>query len=86
MRNSFARAAGTTGFALAALGSVIIMTSGCGDQASNPLASEGGLSDADAILATSRDLIEANGLDPEEVREVVITDMLGEQHVAPGPA
>ncbi|MBT6139876.1 MAG: (Fe-S)-binding protein [Rhodospirillaceae bacterium] len=44
------------------------------------------MGDAGAILATSRDLIEANGLDPEEVREVVITDMLGEQHVAPGPA
>ena len=78
MRNSFARAAGTTGFALAALGSVIIMTSGCGDQASNPLASEGGLSDADAILAApgfGEDAAEgAEGGGDNVTREVTLTE------------
>ena len=35
--------------------------------------------DADAILAASKTQIEAHGLDPELVRDVVINDMLGAQ-------
>jgi len=35
--------------------------------------------DADAILAASKTLIEAHGLDPELVRDVVVEDMLGGQ-------
>jgi Fe-S oxidoreductase len=35
--------------------------------------------DADAILAASKALIEAHGLDPELVRDVVVEDMLGGQ-------
>ncbi len=54
MRNTFARAVGTTGFALVALGSAIIAAPGCGDQASDSLALDGALSDADAILAAPR--------------------------------
>jgi hypothetical protein len=39
------------------------------------------MQDVDAILADSADLIEAHGLDPEEVREVVLHDIIGEQHL-----
>ena len=37
------------------------------------------MQDVDAILAASQDMIETNNLDPEDVREVVLKDMLGEQ-------
>lgn len=39
------------------------------------------MADADAIVAASRPLIEANGLGPEEAREVVLSEMLGDQHL-----
>jgi Fe-S oxidoreductase len=39
------------------------------------------MQDVDAILADSADLIAAHGLDPEEVREVVLHDIIGEQHL-----
>ena len=35
--------------------------------------------DVDAILADSQDMIERNGLDAEEARQVVLSDMLGEE-------
>jgi ferredoxin len=38
--------------------------------------------DVDQIVAASRDLIDAHALDLEEVREVVLRDLLGEQHLA----
>jgi Fe-S oxidoreductase len=37
--------------------------------------------DVDAILADTADMIDAHGLDPEEVREVVLKDIIGEQHL-----
>lgn len=37
------------------------------------------MQDVDAILDASRETIETNNLDPEDVREVVLKDMLGEQ-------
>ena len=37
------------------------------------------MQDADAILAASKDLIETHGLNPEQVRDIVISDMLGDQ-------
>ena len=37
------------------------------------------MQDVDAILADSADLIETNGLDLEEARDVILRDMLGEQ-------
>ncbi len=37
------------------------------------------MQDVDAILAASKAYIEQNDLDPEEVREVVLRDLLGEQ-------
>lgn len=37
--------------------------------------------DVDAIVADTTDLIDAHGLDPEEVREVVLKDIVGEQHL-----
>jgi hypothetical protein len=39
------------------------------------------MQDVDAILADTRDMIETNGLNPEEVRQVVLDDLLGEQHL-----
>jgi heterodisulfide reductase subunit D len=39
------------------------------------------MADADAIVAASKTLIEANGLDVEEAREVVLLEMLGDQHL-----
>ena len=39
------------------------------------------MQDADAIITESRHLIEAHGLDPEQVREVVVADMLEDQHL-----
>lgn len=39
------------------------------------------MGDADAIVAASSALIEENGLGVEEVREVVLADMLGDQHL-----
>ena len=39
------------------------------------------MQDADAILAASIPLIEAHGLDPEQVRDIVITDLLNDQHL-----
>ena len=50
MRNDLGRATGITGIALAAFGTAIILTSGCGDT-TDPLAAGAGLSDADAVLA-----------------------------------
>lgn len=48
------------------------------------------MADADAIVAASKPLIEANGLDVEEARQVVLSEMLGDQHLpvdrAPRPA
>jgi hypothetical protein len=35
--------------------------------------------DVDAILAASQEYIDQNDLDPEEVREVILQDLLGEQ-------
>lgn len=37
------------------------------------------MQDVDAILAASRDMIERHNLDPEDVREIVLKDMLNEQ-------
>jgi hypothetical protein len=37
------------------------------------------MQDIDAILLDAADIIETNGLDPEEAREVILRDMLGEQ-------
>lgn len=37
------------------------------------------MQDADTVVADTADLIDAYGLDPEEVRKVVLSDMLGEQ-------
>ncbi|MCB9929705.1 MAG: (Fe-S)-binding protein [Alphaproteobacteria bacterium] len=37
------------------------------------------MQDADAILTASADQIRAHGLDPEEVRSVILADMLGDQ-------
>ena len=37
------------------------------------------MQDADAILAAQADRIADHGLDPEEVREVILADMLGDQ-------
>ena len=39
------------------------------------------MADADAIVAASEALIEANGLDVAEAREVVLLEMLGDQHL-----
>ena len=39
------------------------------------------MQDVDAILADTSDMIATNGLNPEDVREVVLDDMLGEQHL-----
>jgi hypothetical protein len=39
------------------------------------------MQDADAILAASKGLIETYGLDPEKVREVVVSDMIGDQYL-----
>jgi len=39
------------------------------------------MADADAIVAASTPLIEANGLNPEEARDVVLSEMLGDQHL-----
>lgn len=36
---------------------------------------------ADAIMAETRDLAEAYGLDPDEVRGVIANDMLADQHL-----
>jgi hypothetical protein len=40
--------------------------------------------DVDQILAASQDLINEYDLDVDEVREVVLQDMLGEQHLPVG--
>ena len=37
------------------------------------------MQDVDAILVASQEYIDDNELDPEEVREVVLKDLLGEQ-------
>jgi heterodisulfide reductase subunit D len=37
------------------------------------------MQDVDAVLADAKDMIAQHGLNPEEVREVVLKDMLGEQ-------
>ena len=37
------------------------------------------MQDADAILTDVMDLVEAHGLKLEEVREVIVRDLLGEQ-------
>lgn len=42
--------------------------------------------DVDAIVADCGDMIAANRLDPEEVREVVLADILGEQILPPARA
>ena len=39
------------------------------------------MADADAIVAASTPLIEANALDVEEARQVVLSEMLGDQHL-----
>jgi len=39
------------------------------------------MKDADAILTEAKDLIDAHGLNLEEVRDVVVNDLLGEQFV-----
>ena len=39
------------------------------------------MADADAIAAASAPQIEANGLDVEEARQVVLLEMLGDQHL-----
>ena len=44
------------------------------------------MQDADAVVADTADLIDAYGLDPHEVREVVLSDMLGEQALPLGRA
>jgi hypothetical protein len=40
------------------------------------------MQDADAILLDSAAMIETNGLDLDEVRDVILRDMLGEQALA----
>jgi heterodisulfide reductase subunit D len=39
------------------------------------------MQDADAIVAASMPLIEAHRLDPEQVREIVVADMIGDQNL-----
>ncbi len=39
------------------------------------------MDDVDAVIAASREMIDAHGLDLEEVREVVLENMLGERHL-----
>ncbi len=39
------------------------------------------MADADAILAASTTLIEAHGMDAEEARDVILSEMLGDQHL-----
>ena len=39
------------------------------------------MQDADAILAETRDLIDAHGLDAEEARETIVRDLLADQHL-----
>ena len=39
------------------------------------------MQDVDAILADSADMIDTYGLDPEEVREVILSDVIGDQHL-----
>lgn len=39
------------------------------------------MQDADAIMASSMPLIAAHGLDPEHVRDIVIADILNDQHL-----
>ena len=39
------------------------------------------MQDVDAILADTRDMMSVHGLEPEEVRQVVLDDLLGEQHL-----
>jgi len=39
------------------------------------------MQDVDAILADTAEMIETHGLDPEEVREVILSDIIGEQHL-----
>ena len=39
------------------------------------------MQDVDAIMAASMAMIEAHGLDPEYVRDIVAADMLGDQHL-----
>lgn len=39
------------------------------------------MQDADAILAASMAMIEAHGLDPEHVRDIIVGEMLGDQHL-----
>jgi len=39
------------------------------------------MQDADAIMADAKDLIDTYKLDPEEVRDLVINDILGDQHL-----
>ncbi len=42
------------------------------------------MQDVDAIISDSSALIEANGLDLDEARDVILRDMLGEQPLALG--
>ena len=37
------------------------------------------MQDADAIMADARDMIETHGLNADEVREVILSDIIGEQ-------
>ncbi len=37
------------------------------------------MQDVDAIVAASQEYIDENDLNPEEVREIVLKDLLGEQ-------
>lgn len=39
------------------------------------------MQDADAILAATQDMIDLHNLDPEEVRDVIINDLLADQHL-----
>ena len=39
------------------------------------------MQDADAIVTASQDMIETHGLDPEQVRDIVVADMLGDQRL-----
>lgn len=39
------------------------------------------MQDVDAILADTADMIAAHGLDPEEVRDVILKDVIGDQHL-----
>ncbi len=71
MRRILAHAT-ATGLTLAAFGAAIVLTTGCGDEAIDPLAADVGLSDADTILAAPG-FAAAAGEDAV-TREVTLTD------------